>query len=540
MIRFPFQRNKEKPVVEPNTEPSYTDSLYDRGLRLMRDNRLRRLLDARHRVYTEELDLLGIRFTGRWFILVLVKETRSLQNAEGQKDDLYRNICRTMDETLQDRAMRSWTVLDSGDVYSIVNFDSEHPELQRIKIIDVVEMALSMLRDTEDAQLRGYVSELGECPEDIPKLHQSLAFLSDYERLIQEDGLVLTYDRLSAARHQNLHQDGLRSMEETQRFFTAITQENYREAKAAMNELISSLLREVDITVMPLGLVKARLGYLINLLERKGALTLKEINDYYQYSSLFEGDEIQARTFTRYKDYIAETFPCYIEYNPRTGKYELHRHKALYGEALSHPSIAGLVIGTRPDCVDEEKLDYLAGLAHGGNNPSGPVIVVEYGIESCYDETLRRINRGHDFETARRAVEMTASRGIDVGAHFILGLPGETREMLLDQCETISSLPLTSVKFHQLQIVKGTRMEKEYATRPEEFLRLGLDEYLDLVIDILERLRPDLCIERVAGEVPPRFVRETPWGLIRNDGILKLLDKRLEERNTWQGRLSGR
>ena len=162
---------------------------------------------------------------------------------------------------------------------------------------------------------------------------------------------------------------------------------------------------------------------------------------------------------------------------------------------------------------------------------------MEYGIESCYDKTLRRINRGPDFKTARRAVEMTASRGIDVGAHFILGLPGETREMLLDQCETISSLPLTSVKFHQLQIVKGTRMEKEYAENPGEFLRLGLDEYLDLVIDILERLRPDLCIERVAGEVPPRFVSETPWGLIRNDGILRLLDKRLEERDTFQGKL---
>lgn len=215
----------------------------------------------------------------------------------------------------------------------------------------------------------------------------------------------------------------------------------------------------------------------------------------------------------------------------------LEKLKALYGEALSHPSIVGLVIGTRPDCVDEAKLDYLASLAEGDDNP---VIVVEYGIESCYDKTLRRINRGHDFETARRAVEMTASRGIDVGAHFILGLPGETREMLLNQCETISSLPLTSVKFHQLQIVKGTRMEKEYAENPGEFLRLGLDEYLDLVIDILERLRPDLCIERVAGEVPPRFVRETPWGLIRNDGILKLLDRRLDERDTWQGRLSGR
>ena len=241
-----------------------------------------------------------------------------------------------------------------------------------------------------------------------------------------------------------------------------------------------------------------------------------------------EGIEFHRRRYPKVKHYLAY-FQAYSNtYAP------LERLKALYEEALSHPSIVGLVIGTRPDCVDEAKLDYLTSL------DSSHVIVMEYGIESCYDETLRRINRGHDFETARRAVEMTASRGIDVGAHFILGLPGETREMLLDQCETISSLPLTSVKFHQLQIVKGTRMEKEYAENPGEFLRLGLDEYLDLVIDILERLRPDLCIERVAGEVPPRFVRETPWGLIRNDGILKLLDKRLEERNTWQGRLSGR
>lgn len=244
-----------------------------------------------------------------------------------------------------------------------------------------------------------------------------------------------------------------------------------------------------------------------------------------------EGIEFHRRRYPKVTHYLA-----YFQAYSNTYA-SLEKLKALYGEALSHPSIVGLVIGTRPDCVDEAKLDYLAGLAEGDDNP---VIVVEYGIESCYDKTLRRINRGHDFETARRAVEMTASRGIDVGAHFILGLPGETREMLLDQCETISSLPLTSVKFHQLQIVKGTRMEKEYAENPGEFLRLGLDEYLDLVIDILERLRPDLCIERVAGEVPPRFVRETPWGLIRNDGILKLLDRRLEERDTWQGRLSGR
>lgn len=209
----------------------------------------------------------------------------------------------------------------------------------------------------------------------------------------------------------------------------------------------------------------------------------------------------------------------------------IERLKQLYEEALSHPQVVGIVIGTRPDCVDEEKLDYLAELA------KDHVVIVEYGIESCYDETLRRINRGHDFETARRAVHMTADRGIDVGVHFILGLPGETRQMMLDGCELINSLPIRSVKFHQLQIVKGTRMEQEYAERPEDFERFSLDEYLDFFTDMLERLRPDIHIERFVGEVPPRFVNETPWGLIRNVELLRLLDKRLEERQTWQGRL---
>ena len=221
----------------------------------------------------------------------------------------------------------------------------------------------------------------------------------------------------------------------------------------------------------------------------------------------------------------------------------------LYEEALSHPSVVGIVIGTRPDCVDEEKLDYLADLA-GGKVLSGwkralagepdrtaPIVIVEYGVESCYDTTLQRINRGHDFETARKAIEMTAGRGLDVGIHYILGLPGETRQMMLESCSLINSLPIRSIKFHQLQIVKGTRMEKEYAEHPEDFERFRLDEYLDFFADILERLRPDLYIERIAGEVPPRFVSETPWGLIRNAELLHMLDARLDERDTWQGRL---
>lgn len=317
-----------------------------------------------------------------------------------------------------------------------------------------------------------------------------------------------------------------------------------------------------------------------------------------------EGMEFQRVRYPRVRHYLG----YFQAYSNTYGTLE--RLRRAYEEVLSHPEVVGIVIGTRPDCVDEEKLDYLSGLAGGrvlkgwrrtfggsgidggwanersadsgsgangwlanersadsgsgangwraddrstndrstnngsanGGLPEGktidaPIVVVEYGIESCYDATLRRINRGHDFECARRAVEMTAERGLDTGAQFILGLPGETREMLLDQCDAISSLPLRSVKFHQLQIVKGTAMEKEYAADPSAFYRPGLDEYLDFVIDILERLRPDLYIERVAGEVPPRFVNDTPWGLVRNFEILRMLDRRMEERGARQGRL---
>ena len=224
------------------------------------------------------------------------------------------------------------------------------------------------------------------------------------------------------------------------------------------------------------------------------------------------------------------------------------RLRKLYTEALSNPDVAGIVIGTRPDCIDDGKLDMLEALKDGklmpdwhrtvgGRELTAPIVIVEYGIESCYDKTLLRINRGHDFACARKAVEATAARGIDTGAHFILGLPGETVEMLLAEAETINSLPLRSVKFHQLQIVKGTAMEKEYAGHREDFIRFSLEGYMDFIIDMLERLRPDLYIERIAGEVPPRFVNETPWGLIRNFELLRMLDRCLEERGTWQGRL---
>ena len=197
------------------------------------------------------------------------------------------------------------------------------------------------------------------------------------------------------------------------------------------------------------------------------------------HQQLDEGIEFHKVRYRTTEHYLAYFQSFSNTYAP------LERLKVLYEEALAHPSVVGLVIGTRPDCVDEEKLDYLADLAssviknEAEGLPRHPVIIVEYGVESCYDTTLQRINRGHDFETARRAIEMTAARGLDVGVHFILGLPGETRQMMLDSCALINELPIRSVKFHQLQIVKGTRMEREYAEHPEDFERFTLDEYLD-------------------------------------------------------------
>jgi radical SAM protein (TIGR01212 family) len=207
--------------------------------------------------------------------------------------------------------------------------------------------------------------------------------------------------------------------------------------------------------------------------------------------------------------------------------------KTIYRQALAHPKIIGIAIGTRPDCVDAEKLDYLAELSQ-----QGKYVQIEYGVESCYDRTLARINRGHTFAQARDAIEQTTARGLTTGAHFIFGLPGETQSDMLATAGIISKLPLTSVKFHQLQIIKGTVMEQEFTRLSEDFVNFTLFGYIDFFVDFLERLSPSIAIERFVGEAPPRFVNHTPWGLLRNVELLRILNRRLEERNTWQGRLN--
>jgi len=205
--------------------------------------------------------------------------------------------------------------------------------------------------------------------------------------------------------------------------------------------------------------------------------------------------------------------------------------KKLYEEALSYPGVIGLIIGTRPDCIDDEKLEYIKELS------GRCYVAVEYGIESVYNKTLKRINRGHSFEDAVWALQRTDNLGITTGAHFIFGLPGETREEMLNQVDIISRLPIKTVKFHQLQIIKGTTMETEFKNNPGDFELFTWDEYLIFFIAFLERLNPAIVVERFTGEAPPRFLTGEGWGKKRTDQIVNLIEKHLEELNTWQGRL---
>ena len=248
-----------------------------------------------------------------------------------------------------------------------------------------------------------------------------------------------------------------------------------------------------------------------------------------------EGVEFHANRYRKAERYLAYFQSFSNTYAP------LERLEQIYGEALAHPLVTGIVVGTRPDCVDEAKLDYFAHIARTH------YVAIEYGIESTFDETLKAVNRGHDFECARRAVEMTAERaatlshnpgcGLHIGAHFILGFPGETDEMLLAQTDTINSLPLTTVKFHQLQIFKGTAMAEEYARDPDKFPFRTPEEYIDFFIAILRHLRPSLVVERFAGEAPPRHRIGRSWGGIRNETLLAMLEKRLAELDVRQGDL---
>ncbi len=208
---------------------------------------------------------------------------------------------------------------------------------------------------------------------------------------------------------------------------------------------------------------------------------------------------------------------------------ELEHLKKMYEEALAVDGVVGLVIGTRPDCMPDALLDYLQELNRR------TFLMVEYGIESANDETLRRINRGHDFATAVEAVRRTHERGILTGGHLILGLPGEERDELLRQASLIASLPLDMLKLHQLQLIKGTRMAREYEEHPEWFHLYEADEYIELAIDYIERIPQHVVIERFISQSPRTLLIAPDWGM-KNHEFVDRLRRRMAERNTWQGK----
>ncbi len=240
-------------------------------------------------------------------------------------------------------------------------------------------------------------------------------------------------------------------------------------------------------------------------------------------TQITEGIQFHEKRYRRALGYLAYYQAFSNTYAP------LDKLKSLYEEALENPAIKGIVVGTRPDCIDEEKLQYFQELSQR------TYLVIEYGIESVYDRSLRNINRCHTYQETSDAITRTAEKGILTGGHIIFGLPGETREEMLKSADILSQLPLHSLKFHQLQIFRGSRMASDYEMHPEEFEIFTSEQYLDFLCDFVEHLNPEIIIDRIAGETPPRFALIRPWGP-RYDQILNRFLKLLEEKNTWQGR----
>lgn len=226
------------------------------------------------------------------------------------------------------------------------------------------------------------------------------------------------------------------------------------------------------------------------------------------------------------KRYKAERFLVYFQ--PFTNTYapvdELER---LYEEALAEPSVIGLAIGTRPDAVDEAKIRLLESLA------SRSFILVEYGLQSIYDKSLDFINRGHDYDTFLNALRMTRGRGVHIGAHIIVGFPTETRNETLAMAGEMSLLPVEFLKVHQLQIVRDTPLEKMFGENP--FHTFEYDEYLEFVVDFIERLSPEIVLQRLFATAPDSILIAPQWGKNRHE-ILRDIEKRLESRDTHQGR----
>jgi len=203
--------------------------------------------------------------------------------------------------------------------------------------------------------------------------------------------------------------------------------------------------------------------------------------------------------------------------------------KELYNEAIDHPEIVGLVIGTRPDCINDEIIDFLSTTAQNY------YVSLEFGVESTLNRTLEAINRCHTFEETISAYELAKNKGLYLGAHLIIGLPGESRDEMFNHAKEISKLPINSLKIHQLQIVKHTVMASQYKNDPKYFNLFSLEEYLDFITNFVTLLRPDIVIERFISQSPYHLLLAPKWGL-KNFEMVEKIKKRLIEKDLWQGK----
>ena len=250
--------------------------------------------------------------------------------------------------------------------------------------------------------------------------------------------------------------------------------------------------------------------------------------DFAASSSLSVADQLAYGKGLVRPKYNGHSYIAYFQaYTNTYGELEALKRK--YEEALSVPDVVCLVIGTRPDCMPDTLLHYLEEVN------KNTFLLVEYGIESTHDATLRRINRGHTFQDTVDAVERTVACGILTGGHVILGLPGETHEDLVAQAATLSRLPITTLKMHQLQLIRGTRMAHEYEQHPEDFHLFGVEEYIDLVIDYIEHLRPDLVLERFVSQSPKELLIAPDWGL-KNYEFNHRIQKKMRQLGAYQGK----
>jgi radical SAM protein (TIGR01212 family) len=229
------------------------------------------------------------------------------------------------------------------------------------------------------------------------------------------------------------------------------------------------------------------------------------------------------------KKYKTQQYFAYFQAYTNTYS-DLDSLKKMYQEALRVEGIIGLVIGTRPDCISEEIINYLSELS------KNYFISLEFGVESTLNKTLKNVNRCHTFEETIEAYERCKNKGFHLGAHLIMGLPGETKKELLNHAIEISKLPINTLKLHHLQIVKNSVMEVQFKRNPEKFNLFDAEDYIDFITDFIGNLRPDIIIERFISETPQNLLIAPKWNNLKNFEVVAKIDKKLTEKNTWQGK----